>query len=168
MGAPAGPFWDVAAFEARGGRIQEGPTCVSNSLSLLTLGDAPPEAFQGAASGVNTQDPCTWSHALKRFGKKLCYTAADTRRWSWYVPELLSLGDVFTVSYYTGDFTMDPRADGWVCGSHIVVVAGGKVYDSSAGGAPLGLGDPAFGERYGQRFVKRIFRVVPADYPSEL
>ena len=169
-GARAGPFWDVAAFEARGGAIQEGPTCVSNSLSLLTLGAAPPEEFQGAASGVDTQDPVTWSRALKRFGKKLCYAAADTRCLSWYVPELRALNDVFTLSYYTGDFMAPPRHDGWVCGSHIVVVAGGLLYDSCAGGQrnPLPLDDPEFEERYGSRFLKRVFRVVPIDYPSEL
>ena len=169
-GASPGPFWDVAAFEARGGMMQSGPTCVSNSLSLLTLGAAPPEAFQGEASGVNTQDPVTWSQALKRFGKKLCYTSSDTRRLSWFVPELLALNDVFTVSYYTGDFQSDPDETGWVCGSHIVVVAGGKLYDSCAGGElnPLPLDHPTFDSRYGTRFLKRIFRVVPESYPSEL
>lgn len=128
-----GPFWteQLALFGQHGGMMQIGPTCVSNSLSLLTFGAARPEEFQGPASGVNTQDPVTWSQALKRHGKKLAYTSSDTRRFSWYVPELLRLHDVFTVSYYTGDvadFTADPNGDGFVCGSHIVVVAGGKLY----------------------------------------
>jgi hypothetical protein len=135
---------------------------------LLTLGKARPEDFQGDASGINTQDPVTWSHALKRYGKKLAYTAADTRRLRWYVPELLKLHDLFTVSYFTGDFTADPTADGWVCGSHIVVVAGGKLYDSCSEDSPLSLSDPSFDATYGGKFIKRIFRVVPDDYPSEL
>jgi hypothetical protein len=169
-GAPSGPFWaaQLADFQAHGGMIQIGPTCVSNSLSLLTLGAARPEDFQGEASGVNTQDPVTWSHALKRFGKKLAYTSSDTRRLRWYVPELLRLDDIFTVSYYTGDFTSDPSDDGWVCGSHIVVVAGGMLYDSCRDDSPTALGSPFFDELYGCKFLKRIFRVVPADYPSEL
>ena len=136
--------------------------------SLLTLGAARPEAFQGEASGINTQDPVTWSNALKRYGKKLAYTSSDTRRLRWYVPELRALHDVFTVSYYTGDFTADPSQDGWVCGSHIVVVAGCKLYDSCSSESPISLEDPSFDARYGGCFLKRIFRVVPLDYPSEL
>lgn len=167
-GAPVGPFWapQLREFEARGGMIQQGPTCVSNSLALLTLGAARPEAFQGGA--INTQDPVTWSRALLPFGMKLCYCSVDARRLSWYVPELARLHDVFTVSYYTGDHAADPGADGWVCGSHIVVVAGDKVYDSCNEGSPILLTGAHFREHYGPRFVKRIFRVVPAAFPHEL
>ncbi len=117
---------------------------------------------------MNTQDPVTWSRALKRFGKKLVYTSSDTRRLRWYVRELLQLNDIFTVSYYTGDFMSDPGDDGWVCGSHIVVVAGGMIYDSCSNDSPTALDSPSFDELYGCKFLQRIFRVVPADYPSEL
>ena len=173
-GYASGPWFasEHEAFKEKGGSIQSGPRCVSHSLSLLTLGAAPPEAFQvdkpaGAHSGVNTQCPISWSAALKPYGKKLAYCATDCRQLKHYVQELAAHDDLFTVSWYIGDFCADPRADGWVCASHITVIAGCLLFNSSDGSA-VDIRSEEFAERYGSAHVKRIFRVVPLDYPSEL
>ncbi|NBV85934.1 MAG: hypothetical protein EBS01_06655, partial [Verrucomicrobia bacterium] len=101
---------------------QDGPHCVSTVLAMLS--GARPECFQGV---VNTQDPVSWSEALKEWGLKLAYVPSDNRKVRFYMPELVALNDLFTISYFTptepGDVLRDPRAsDGWVCGSHIVIL----------------------------------------------
>ncbi len=137
---------------------QSGPHCVSTVLGMLT-GQAP-ETFQGC---INTQDPASWSEALAAFGMKLAYCPTDVRKIRFYVPELLALDDLFTLSYYTPpdsrSILADPGEDGWVCGSHIVVLHRDEVLD------------PASGRRHdlaafagAEMHAKRIFRVVPAGH----
>lgn len=134
---------------------QSGPHCVSTVLGMLT--GQPPETFQGR---INTQDPASWSEALSAFGMKLAYCPTDARKIKFYAPELLALDDLFTLSYYTPrdpqSILADPTNDGWVCGSHIVVLHRDSVLD------------PATGRRHGlaelpgsEMHTKRIFRVVP-------
>jgi hypothetical protein len=173
-GAPRGPFFrsEHARFLEQRGTIQTGPRCVSHSLSLLTLGEASPAQFQtdkeeGAESGVNTQCPVSWSAALKKYGRKLAYCSVDVRRFRHIAGELAELDDLFTVSYYCGDFTAEPRDDGFICGSHIVVVVGRFLFNS-ADGSRTDITTPEFDHRYGDYYLKRVFRVVPVDFPCEL
>jgi hypothetical protein len=138
---------------------QEGPHCVSTVLAMLS--GTQPERFQGL---INTQDPSSWSAALLEYGLKLAYCPTDLRKMRFYLSELEALNDLFTVSYYTPSdpesIFKDPREkDGWVCGSHIVIMQGHEVIDPALGGR---VG--ASIHRCMDRFTKRIFRVVPAGH----
>ncbi len=68
---------------------------------------------------------------------KLAYCPTDVRKIRFYVPELLALDDLFTLSYYTPpdsrSILADPGEDGWVCGSHIVVLHRDEVLDPASG-----------------------------------
>jgi len=135
---------------------------VSTVLAILTR--AAPEEFQGC---VNTQDPVSWSDALRPFGMKLAFCPTDVRKVKFYVPELLALNDLFTVSYFTtGDpqeILEDPGGDGWVCHSHVVVVHCDSVLDPATGE----LGALEVFPRV-ECHTKRIFRVVPVEHPRGL
>lgn len=137
---------------------QSGPHCVSTALAILT--GASPELFQGS---VNTQDPRSWSEALHDYGMKLAFCPTDVRKLKFYVDELLSIDDLFTLSFFTpassDEILADPNGDGWVCGSHVVVLHRGLVLDPASGDVS-GLRDFARAECH----TKRIFRVVPASY----
>jgi hypothetical protein len=141
---------------------QRGPHCVSTTLAMLT--GAEPECFQGR---VNTQDPASWSEALREWGMKLAYCPTDVRRLRFYLPELLALDDLFTLSYYTPgrgrSILANPDADGWVCGSHIVILHRDRIFDPQSG-------DVTAARDHGclHLHTKRIFRVVPADHPRGL
>ncbi len=116
---------------------------------------------------MNTQDPASWSEALKPYGMKLAYCPMDARRLKFYLPELLALDDLFTLSYYSpadgSEILKDPNGNGWVCGSHIVLLHRSLIYDPARG-------DCLEAERHpcGEKFTKRIFRVVPAGHPRGL
>ncbi|UJR29458.1 hypothetical protein I4U23_010670 [Adineta vaga] len=73
--------------------LQEGPTCVSNCLAMLT--GKRPEDFQG---NINTQDPVSWSAALKPYGMKLAYCPHDARKLKFYIEQLIALDDLFALS----------------------------------------------------------------------
>jgi hypothetical protein len=134
---------------------QKGPHCVSTVLAMLSGSE--PEDFQGV---VNTQDPVSWSEALQKFGMKLAYCPTDARKLKYYMTELLELNDLFTISYYTTtdrDMILgDPSSDGWVCGSHIVIMHKDKIFDPQYGR----VADAASHISNGYH-TKRIFRVVP-------
>ena len=156
-----GPFYRSVVVKHR---QQMGPTCVSNVLAMIA--SHRPEEFQKPRCYLNTQCPVSWSDALRQHGKKLAYCATDCRRLKCYLPELITLSDLFVVSYYTGmsdehpeHITADPDEDGLIIGSHIVVLHLDKIYDSAKYN-----GDGLDAYEYGEKFVKRIFRVVPADY----
>jgi hypothetical protein len=152
-------FWDrpIKPLE------QTGPHCVSTVLAMLS--GALPERFQGV---VNTQDPISWSEALQPYGLKLAYCPSDLRKMRFYLPELESLNDLFTLSYYSprdpSEIFQDPIPEtGWVCGSHIVILQGAEIIDPA-----LGKGVPASAFRHVDRYIKRIFRVVPAGHARGL
>ena len=141
---------------------QQGPHCVSTVLAMLV--NTSPEKFQ---ESINTQDPVSWSNALKKHGLKLAYCPNDIRKLRFYADELLQLNDLFTLSYYTVknsvEILHDPDASGWICGSHIVILHKGQIID------------PASGKRYIMSdhkclnfHTKRIFRVVPSDFQRGL
>jgi len=137
---------------------QTGPHCVSTSLAILTR--STPEQFQGI---VNTQDPVSWSNSLKEWGMKLAYCPTDVRKLQYYIPELIELDDLFTLSYYTtldeNTILGDPYHNGWICGSHIVVMHRDKILD------PLrGTVTSASVHSCNEHHTKRVFRVVPVDY----
>lgn len=139
-------------------RVQIGGSCVSTGLSLLT-GEEPGDI----RAHVNTQDPVSWSRYLQGHGMKLAYCATDLRRLRYYVDEFRAHDDLFTVSTYSPSSALqiggEPDARGWICSSHFVVVHRDLVYDTRFE-APVALRD------YGDldRYVKRLFRVVPADH----
>ncbi len=141
---------------------QSGPHCVSTVLGILT--GAAPEAFQGR---VNTQDPVSWSEALSSFGMKLAYCPTDVRKMKFYIPELLAMDDLFTLSYFTPidplAILADPTSDGWVCGSHIVVFHRTAVLDPATGRRLDPGGFPG-----AELHTKRILRVVPVEHPRGL
>ena len=141
---------------------QTGPRCVPTSLAILT--QQTPETFAGK---INTQDPVSWSSALRPYGMKLAYCPTDVRKVKFYVPDLRALDDLFTVSYYTAvdsaDVLADPRPDGWAGGSHVVVVHRDSVLDPASGTC-----FPLSDFERNHFHTKRIFRVVPADHPRGL
>ncbi len=142
---------------------QSGSHCVSTSLAILT--GSQPEKFQGV---VNTQDPHSWSDALREWEMQLAYCPTDARKLECYMPELIELDDLFTLSYYTPhnpeDCLQDPDPEsGWVCGSHIVVMHRDKILDPYGG-----MITDARDHSCNNRHTKRIFRVVPADYHRRL
>ena len=139
-------------------RVQIGGSCVSTGLSLLT-GEEPSDI----RSHVNTQDPISWSHYLQRHGMKLAYCSTDLRYLQHYVDELLAHDDLFTISTYSPSTAqrigMAPDENGWICGSHFFVLHRNMVYDTRYQ-APIPLREYDDIDRY----VKRIFRVVPANH----
>lgn len=158
-GALTTPYFKDKALQHR---RQVGGSCVSTGLSLLT-GEEP----HVVREQVNTQDPVSWSHYLTGHGLKLAYCPTDFRRLRHYVDDLLQLDDLFTLSTYSPshplDIGADPDEDGWVCSSHFVVLHRDIVYDTRYD-APVKLRD------YGDlgRYIKRIFRVVPATHERGL
>lgn len=141
---------------------QEGPSCVITSLAILT--GATPKEFQ---KKVNTQDPISWSDQIKAWGMKLAYCPTDARKLRAYIPELITLDDLFTLSYYTApDSSMilrDPDPSGWICGSHVVVMHRDQILDPATGMATL-----ARDHHCNDYHTKRIFRVVHEGYPRSL
>lgn len=134
---------------------QSGPHCVSAALAILS--GAAPERFQGQ---VNTQDPRSWSDALHSYGMKLAFCPTDVRKLQFYFAELLNLDDLFALSYFTPknslDVLGDPNENGWVCGSHVVVLHRDLVLDPATGDSSK------LDEFKGAKsHTKRIFRVVP-------
>ena len=143
-------------------RRQIGGSCVSTGLSLLT--NEEPNAIR---SHVNTQDPVSWSNYLKGFGMKLAYCPTDLRRLRHYKDQLLDMDDLFAISTYSStdpeQITQEPNEEGWVCGSHFVVLHRDTVFDTRYD-RPILLVDYDDCER----FVKRLFRVVPAEHERGL
>ncbi|MCX8044594.1 MAG: hypothetical protein N3B18_10800 [Desulfobacterota bacterium] len=154
------PLWprdDESFFRDRTFQVmkQRGPHCVSTVLGILT--GQQPEYFQGR---INTQDPVSWSEALRPHGMKLAYCPTDVRKIKYYMQELVALDDLFTLSYYK---TLDPNAilgepddKGWVTGSHIVILHREKILDPQSGEETR-----AFDHECNEYHTKRIFRVVP-------
>jgi hypothetical protein len=137
---------------------QVGPTCVATVLAMLS--GASPERFIGA---VNTQDPVSWSDALRDWGMKLAYCPTDARKLKHYIEGLVRLDDLFTLSYYSsldpGCILGDPNPAGWVTGSHIVILHRDRILNPQDG-----TSRPAEGHPCGEHHTKRIFRVVPCDH----
>ena len=134
---------------------QRGPTCVSNCLAMLT--GRRPEDFQG---NLNTQDPVSWSAALKPYGMKLAYCPHDARKLKFYIEELIALDDLFALSFYTTynpeEILGDPDSTGFVTQSHLILLHRDKIYDSG------GYRRPAARDHYClEHHTKRIFRVLP-------
>lgn len=141
---------------------QEGPHCVSTSLAILT--GAEPDHFQGI---INTQNPISWSDKLKEWGMKLAYCPTDARKLRFYIPELIELDDLFTLSYYTtlnqNAILSDPDNNGWICGSHVVVMHRDKIFDPAIGTVVHANDHPC-----NDYHTKHVFRVVPAHYERGL
>ncbi len=138
---------------------QHGPRCVATSLAIIA--GVSVDIFEGS---INTQDPFSWSDALKPMGMKLCYCPTDIRRIEFYLPELIELDDLFILSYYTTNNMKvlfgDPDDRGWLCGSHVIVLHKDMVLDPATGRVTK-----AADHKCNRFHTKRIFRVVRNDYP---
>ncbi len=136
--------------------------CVAASLAILT-GETEAH-FQGK---VNTQNPVSWSDALRRWSMKLAYCPTDVRKLEHYMKELVRHDDLFALSYYTrlepAEILGEPDRSGWVTGSHIVILHRDQILDP-AKGTSTKASDHSCRERH----TKRIFRVVPADHARGL
>ena len=92
---------------------------------------------------------------------RLAYCPSDVRKLEFYREELIDLDDLFTLSYYTPDdpaqIFRDPDQEGWVCGSHVVLLHRHLILDPASGLALPFEEHPCVGKH-----TKRIFRVVPA------
>jgi hypothetical protein len=162
--APLWPNTTDAFFRDRDVRHvrQVGLTCVATGLAIAAGTDA-----CDIAGSVNTQDPVSWSAALGRFGMKLAYLPTDVRKLRFYIRELVKMDDLFVVGIYTpfdpAAILADPQPDGWVCGSHLVVLHRGRVYDPLREAATDALGYDRL-----DCHTKRVFRVVPVRHPRGL
>lgn len=136
-------------------RQQEGLTCVATCLAILS--GANPGDFDGK---INTQDPVTWSDALSPFGMKLAYLPTDVRKLRFYIEELVGYDDLFTLGFYIprepAALLQDPQGDGWLCGSHLVVLHRDRIVEETSVRAVdySGL----------ECHTKRVFRVVPVGH----
>ena len=142
-------------------RRQTGPHCVSTALAVLT--GATPESFQGV---INTQDPVSWSDALRPVGVKLAYCPHDVRKLGFYLAELIALDDLFLLSYYSPSGTemlQEPDGQGWVCQSHVVLLHRDWIIDTM-----LGVALPVCEHPCEDHHTKRIFRVLPVGHPRGL
>ncbi len=143
-------------------RTQIGGTCVSTGLSLLRK-EEPGEI----RNKINTQYPVSWSKYLNGHQMKLAYCSTDFRRLHYYVDELLAHNDLFTISTYSpsepGEIGSDPNNEGWICGSHFFVLHRDTVYDTRFK-SPVALKE----YRDLNRYVKRLFRVVPCNHARGL
>lgn len=122
-----------------------------------------PESFQNK---INTQDPISWSDSLKPYGLKLAYCPTDVRKLKYYIDELIKLNDIFLLCYYCADeYTImsDPRPDGWLCSSHVVILLRDQIMDPKIGASKLAKNHNCL-----EYHTKRIFRVVPANYERGL
>jgi hypothetical protein len=141
---------------------QQGPTCVSNCLAMLT--GQRPEQFQG---NINTQDPVSWSAALHPYGMKLAYCPHDVRKLKFYIEELIALDDLFALSFYTSsdpqEILGDADSTGYVTQSHLILLHRDKIYDSA-----LFLCEPARNHHCLDYHTKRIFRVLPVTHARGL
>jgi hypothetical protein len=145
---------------------QAGLTCVATALGSLTREG--PEYFLGlqAEGKVNTEDPVSWSEALRPFGMKLAYMPFDARKLKFYMAELVALDDLFLLSYYSGlslEILRDPDENGWVCESHVVILHRDQVLDPA-----LGQCRPALDHWCSGCHTKRLFRVVPITHSRGL
>jgi len=106
---------------------------------------------------LNTEDPVSWSEALRPFDMKLAYVPYDQRKLRYFMAELVGLADPFLLSYYSGlslDILRDPDEYGWVCESHVVILHRNHIVDPA-----LGESRPAFDHWYNGFHTKRIFRL---------
>ncbi|GIV18998.1 MAG: hypothetical protein KatS3mg023_0749 [Armatimonadota bacterium] len=141
---------------------QQGPRCVATTLAMLTATE--PERFYPPV--INTQDPVSWSEALRPFGMKLAYCPADVRKLRFYMDELVGYDDLFLLCYYTAsgeEILSDPDETGWVCGSHVVILHRDRIIDPASGTV-----QPAREHVCNHCHTKRIFRVVPSEHPRGL
>lgn len=145
---------------------QSGLTCVSTALGSLA-GKGPGHFLNLHTVGkLHTEDPVSWSEALKPFGMKLAYIPFDARKLKFYMDELLSLDDLFLLSYYSGlslEILRDPDENGWVCESHVVILHRDQIIDPA-----LGQSRPALDHWCNGCHTKRIFRIVPITHPRGL
>jgi len=143
-------------------KLQIGPRCVANTLATITN-----KSVADFEEKINTQDPASWSIALEKYGMKLAYCPTDVRKMKYYISELLLLDDLFTISYYSPRnpemIFKDPSENGWICGSHIVVLHRNKIYDSATGLICLAENHDSMNS-----YIKRIFRVIPLSHSRGL
>lgn len=154
-----GPFFSTLKMTTQ---KQSGPHCVATVLGMLSHNS--PEHFFPI---INTQDPVSWSVGLHPSGMKLAYCPVDIRKLKWYASELIAHNDLFILSYYTSldssKICADPDEHGWVTGSHVVILHGSTIHDTSKGKSITAVKHPCM-----EHHTKRIFRVVPFSHSRGL
>ena len=114
---------------------------------------------------VSKEDEYSWSCGLNQFGMKLAYCHTEPVALAHYVPELITLDDVFLVTLYTdkvNKITAPLDVKGSNGGSHTIVVCGSKIYD------PAGIIYELAESHHKTFMTKRIMRVVPLAYARGL
>ncbi len=138
-------------------REQDGLTCVATCLAILS------RANPSDLGKINTQDPVSWSDALTPFGMKLAYVPTDIRKLRFYIAELVGYDDLFLLGFYLSrdpaKLLQDPREDGWLCGSHLVVLHRDRIFDPLAGTSARAVDSDCL-----ECHTKRVFRVVPVGH----
>jgi hypothetical protein len=139
---------------------QKSKSCVPTCLAAIT--SISPEKFYH----INSQDPKSWSLALKEYKLKLAYCCYDFRKLKFYQEELLNYDGIFIIGLYTRHIGIiskdyDPTT---ICPSHCLVLFKNKIYDPQEGNL-LSFDEKS---KWNEMYVKRIFRVVPIDYSKEI
>jgi hypothetical protein len=107
-------------------------------------------------AGINTQNPVTWSDALKINKMKLAYLPTDVRPIGAYIDELVRYDDLFLIGFYTdAEKILGPQSPK-AAPSHAVLLHGSEIIDPQ-------LNSKVDARTYERRHchTKRIFRVVP-------
>jgi hypothetical protein len=115
---------------------------------------------------LNTEDPVSWSEALRPFEMKLIYMPFDARKLRFYLDELVFLDDLFLLFFYSGrslEILRDPDENGWVCESHVVILHRDRIIDPA-----LGESRPDLEHWCNGYHTKRLFRVVPVNHSKGL
>jgi hypothetical protein len=94
---------------------------------------------------------------------KLAYVPTDIRKLRFYIAELVGYDDLFILGFYLSPdpakLLQDPRADGWLCGSHLVVLHRDRIFDPLVGTSARAVDYDGL-----ERHTKRVFRVVPVGH----
>ena len=151
-------------------RQQQGSTCLSTCLAILTTGLTngelnfdDEEIIRNIRLKVNTGAPRTWSEFLHRYtkGYRLAYCNTDHRMLRDYVFELVRSDDLFLVSWYSKGHENNHQPDeyGSIGSSHVVIWWKDQIIDTNKNAA---MHYKKYFETTSndERSVKRIFRVV--------
>jgi len=150
-------------------RQQEGGTCLSTCLAILTTGlnggerhYNDEEIIEEIRLKVNTGAPRTWSEFLHRnTGYRLAYCNTDHRQLNNYKSELIIHDDLFLVSWYSKghEQKFEPNEHGSIGSSHVVIWWKDQIIDTNKD-KTMHYQEYFKQTSNDKRAVKRIFRIV--------
>ncbi len=139
---------------------QQGPSCVPTTLAMIAKATGALVSPEDIMLEINSQAPHTWSDALSPYGMQLAYCNTDVRRLSHIVDELVTLDDLFLVSFYSEDPPFDPPlGSGKLCTAHIVTLHRDIIFDTAK--TKIRGKVPAITYPRINNPIKRVFRVLP-------